>query len=531
MFTQRVNLWQTNDEVRDLMLDPALGRVPTELAGVGGVRIWHDQALVKGPYANPTAFHLDVPYWSFTSADAITIWVALDDATLENGCLYYVPGSHKAQKFDNVGIGPSIGALFDVYPEWGDVAAQPCPVRAGGALFHNGLTFHGAGANMTPGRRRAMTCAVYAGWLPFNGTANVLPPDYLATLSVGDVLDNEAQNPLVYPRRSSILRNKLRQPRRERPDVTIRVAVVGAGHIGTTHARCYQADERAELVAVCDVVPEVARRAAEQFGVPGFSSVGELLASGLGIDAASVCSAGKENGADHYAPTMELLRSGIPVLGEKPISNRVEEAREMVALASEMGIAYGINLNHRFTPAARRARSWLEEGKVGEVNICNMTMWINNPNESSPHFHMRALHPHSIDVMRYFCGNVERVQAFFKKGPGRSTWSNVQANFLFSSGAARAPHGELRCRRLIRARDVRGSGERGQVRDLQRLRAPRFLPPAVDCDRGLRLFGGHEELPGDIRLADRGLAGRPGGQGPARQKWMAKRPTPWPLSL
>ena len=77
--------------------------MPTELAGVGGVRIWHDQALVKGPYANPTAFHLDVPYWSFTSADAITIWVALDDATLENGCLYYVPGSHKAQKFDNVG--------------------------------------------------------------------------------------------------------------------------------------------------------------------------------------------------------------------------------------------------------------------------------------------------------------------------------------------------------------------------------------------------------------------------------------------
>jgi phytanoyl-CoA hydroxylase len=208
VFTQRVNLWQTNDEVRELMLDPALGRVPTELAGVGGVRIWHDQALVKGPYANPTAFHLDVPYWSFTSADAITIWVALDDATLENGCLYYVPGSHKAQKFDNVGIGPSIGALFDVYPEWGDVAAQACPVRAGGALFHNGLTFHGAGANMTPGRRRAMTCAYMPDGCTFNGTANVLPPDYLATLSAGDVLDNEAQNPLVYPRRSSILREQ-----------------------------------------------------------------------------------------------------------------------------------------------------------------------------------------------------------------------------------------------------------------------------------------------------------------------------------
>jgi phytanoyl-CoA hydroxylase len=198
VFTQRVNLWQTNDKVRALMLDPALGRLVANVAGVDGVRIWHDQALVKEPYANPTAFHLDVPYWSFTSPDAITIWVALDDASLENGCLYYMPASHKAQKFDNVGIGPSIGALFDVYPEWRERAAQPCPVPAGGALFHNGLTFHGAGANMTPGRRRAMTCAYMPDGCAFNGIPNVLPPSYLATLKVGDLLDNDAQNPLVY---------------------------------------------------------------------------------------------------------------------------------------------------------------------------------------------------------------------------------------------------------------------------------------------------------------------------------------------
>jgi ectoine hydroxylase-related dioxygenase (phytanoyl-CoA dioxygenase family) len=170
------------------------------MANVDGLRIWHDQALIKGPYANPTAYHLDVPYWSFTSADAITIWVALDDATLENGCLYYVPGSHKARKFDNVGIGREIGALFDVYPEWQDVAAVPCPVPAGGALLHNGLVFHGAGANMTPGLRRAMTCAYMPDGCTFNGQANVLPPVYLATLSVGDVLDNDDQNPLVWHR-------------------------------------------------------------------------------------------------------------------------------------------------------------------------------------------------------------------------------------------------------------------------------------------------------------------------------------------
>ena len=198
VFTQRLNLWQTDDAFRELLFQKELGQFVGEMAGVTGLRIWHDQALIKQAYANPTAFHLDVPYWSFTSPDAITIWVALDDATLENGCLYYMRGSHKAQKFDNVEIGKEIGALFDVYPEWRDVPATPCPVRAGGALLHNGLTFHGAGANMTPGRRRAITCAYMPDGSTFNGVPNVLPPEYLKRLAVGDLLDNEVQNPLVF---------------------------------------------------------------------------------------------------------------------------------------------------------------------------------------------------------------------------------------------------------------------------------------------------------------------------------------------
>lgn len=198
VFTQRVNLWQTDPRIRELLLDPAFSNFTGELAGVEGLRIWHDQALVKPPFGNPTAYHLDVPYWSFRSPDAITIWLALDDATLENGCLYYVPGSHKALKYDNVGIGKELGALFEVYDDWAGTPAVACPVPAGGALFHNGLTFHGAGANMTPGRRRAMTCAYMPDGCTFNGQQNVLPPAYVETLEVGDLLDNEEQNPLVY---------------------------------------------------------------------------------------------------------------------------------------------------------------------------------------------------------------------------------------------------------------------------------------------------------------------------------------------
>jgi len=221
--------------------------------------------------------------------------------------------------------------------------------------------------------------------------------------------------------------------------MALKVAIVGMGNIGNTHGRCYAADPRAEIVAVCDIIKERADRAAAAYGCPAYYSVKEMLARGGRIDCASMCTAGKENGGDHYTPTMELLGAGIPVLGEKPISNELDKARKMVALAKRKNLRYGIDLNHRFTPAARRAKQWLAQGRLGRRHIINMTMWIDNPNETSPHFHLRALHPHSIDVMRYFCGDVKAVQAFLLRGETRDgqrrrCWSNAQINMLFRSG-------------------------------------------------------------------------------------------------
>jgi ectoine hydroxylase-related dioxygenase (phytanoyl-CoA dioxygenase family) len=198
IFDQRVNLWQTDEAMRELILDSRIAEMASRLSGVDRLRIWQDQALIKQPYANPTAFHLDVPYWSFSSPDAISIWIALDDATEANGCLYFVPGSHLETDDRNVGAGPRVGAIFDVYPHLADRPAVSAAMQAGSCSFHNGLTIHGAGANMTNGARRAMTCAYMPDGAAFNGVHNILTSEQLARLSVGDVLDDPAQNPLVY---------------------------------------------------------------------------------------------------------------------------------------------------------------------------------------------------------------------------------------------------------------------------------------------------------------------------------------------
>jgi ectoine hydroxylase-related dioxygenase (phytanoyl-CoA dioxygenase family) len=198
VFIQRINLWQDHAGMRKLMLDARLGKLAADLAGVDGIRIWHDQALIKQPWGNPTGWHLDNPYWSFSSRDAVSIWVALDDSTLENGCLFFVPGTHKTATFDNAGIGQNMGDLFRVYPQWAKLSAVAAPMKAGSCSFHNGLVAHGAGANMTPGFRRAMTCAYMPDGSTFNGQKNILSSEQIAHLKIGDVLDDDQQSPLIY---------------------------------------------------------------------------------------------------------------------------------------------------------------------------------------------------------------------------------------------------------------------------------------------------------------------------------------------
>jgi phytanoyl-CoA hydroxylase len=198
VFDQLLNLWQTNEKVKELMIDERIGEMAARLAGVEGIRIWHDQALIKRPWANPTAWHLDTPFWSFSDKRALSIWIALDDATLENGCLYFIPGSHIITGFKNSGIGKNMDGIFQVYPECAKTPPFVAKMKAGSCSFHNGLTIHGAGANMTPGFRRAMTCAYMPDGNVFNGQENILPEEYLRTLKIGDLLNNDQQNPLIY---------------------------------------------------------------------------------------------------------------------------------------------------------------------------------------------------------------------------------------------------------------------------------------------------------------------------------------------
>ena len=200
VFTQCLRLADIHAGMAELMFDERLGRLAGTLAGVDGIRIWHDQALFKPPYGNHTAFHMDNPFWSFYSKDAISIWVALDDATIQNGCLWYLPGTHLEATYEAVGIGENLGDIFKAYPQWRKISAVPAACKAGSVVLHNGLIAHGASTNMTAFPRRAMTCAYMPDGSTFNGQKNILPDDYFNSLKVGDVLADNSQNRLIWHR-------------------------------------------------------------------------------------------------------------------------------------------------------------------------------------------------------------------------------------------------------------------------------------------------------------------------------------------
>jgi predicted dehydrogenase len=280
----------------------------------------------------------------------------------------------------------------------------------------------------------------------------------------------------------------------------LRVGVIGMGPIGNRHARLYRADRLAELVGVCDVRKDRADEAARQLNVPAFYDAPAML-DALHPDLCSVTTGGYEYGSDHCAPTLQALDAGCHVLCEKPISNDIAQAEQMVERARAKSRCLGVNLNHRFTPAARLARKWVDEGRLGHLLFVNMSMWIKNPTESSPYFQIKALHPHTVDVMRYFAGDIEAVQCFAAKAPGRGIWSTATFNMRFVNGAVGTLTGSYDIERghPMERCEVAGTGGRFVLEDMWR---ELTLYPAGSLEKTVYsnpLFGGMRDFEDTFR--------------------------------
>jgi ectoine hydroxylase-related dioxygenase (phytanoyl-CoA dioxygenase family) len=146
--------------VQQLARDPRLvGRVESLLGP--GVSVYFSQIFFKPPEGGgPKPAHQDNFYFGPTDIEGVaTAWIALDDATLENGCLYFGDGTNLGPVYAHFAPG---GEPFNLQLPPAVLDKQPmapAPVRKGGVSFHHGNTFHQSGPNLSAAWRRA--CALH----------------------------------------------------------------------------------------------------------------------------------------------------------------------------------------------------------------------------------------------------------------------------------------------------------------------------------------------------------------------------------
>lgn len=159
--------WRITPGFHDILWNPAFVVAASQLLGNKAVRFWHDQLFYKpAQHGGVVAWHQDYSYWQRTlPMQHLTCWVALDDVTKDNGCLYYVPGSHTWGLLDKPELAGDMNGLQKYLTEEQKKQFEKkvaIEMEKGYATFHHPLMVHGSYENKSSLPRRAFVLNVFA---------------------------------------------------------------------------------------------------------------------------------------------------------------------------------------------------------------------------------------------------------------------------------------------------------------------------------------------------------------------------------
>jgi ectoine hydroxylase-related dioxygenase (phytanoyl-CoA dioxygenase family) len=156
--------WRISPAFHDLLWNPTVLMPASQLLG-GAVRFWHDQLFVKPPHhGGVVAWHQDYSYWTRTQPMAhLSCWIGLDDSTVENGCVHYVPGSHRWNLLPVTGLANDMHAIQSVLTNEQKKEFKPVAIelKAGECSFHHPLMVHGSFENKSDRPRRGAVINVF----------------------------------------------------------------------------------------------------------------------------------------------------------------------------------------------------------------------------------------------------------------------------------------------------------------------------------------------------------------------------------
>jgi predicted dehydrogenase len=196
-------------------------------------------------------------------------------------------------------------------------------------------------------------------------------------------------------------------PAENRADTITRVAVVGTGAWwGLQHAQTFAARPDTRLVAV--VGRDASRTAARAapLGATPYVDIDEMLAA-ESPDLVSVCLPNE----GHFAPTLRLIRAGVPLLVEKPLTFSVTEGRQLIAEARDRDLFLAINFNHRYARPTRMARAAIARGDLGDLTFASWRFGGEPGTSAHPYANLIETQCHGFDMLEHLCGPIDSVAA------------------------------------------------------------------------------------------------------------------------
>lgn len=218
----------------------------------------------------------------------------------------------------------------------------------------------------------------------------------------------------------------------------VRIALAGMGLIGREHARLLRRHPDTELVAIADPAPEAAEAAAA-LGVPHFDDYREMM-DAVEPDGMIVALPNHL----HLEAGLEVVKRGIPLFMEKPVTDTIEDGLKLVAAAKAAGVPIMVGHHRRHASDIQQAREIIASGRIGRILAVNglwlakkpldyfSVAWRREPGGGPILINLI----HDIDTLRYICGNVVRVQAVTSNtGRGFAVEDTVAVILTFENGA------------------------------------------------------------------------------------------------
>ena len=157
--------WLIEAALHDLVFHPGATVPAAQLLGLERLRFWHDQVFYKPPrHPGVVAWHQDYSYWTRTEPMAhLACWIGLDDSTQENGCVHYIPGSHRWDLLPITGLANDMQAIESVLSDEQKSQFKPVAIelKKGECSFHHPLMVHGSYENRSNHPRRGAVINVF----------------------------------------------------------------------------------------------------------------------------------------------------------------------------------------------------------------------------------------------------------------------------------------------------------------------------------------------------------------------------------